>query len=89
MGRFYLALGDVKKSSLTLAVMSILLSLLSAVGQERVGDAALGALSGAVFLGPVGAVAGATIGFTEFLTRGDLGDPKRIIPNERPSGLQQ
>ena len=32
--------------------------------QERVGDAALGAVSGAVVLGPVGAVAGAVIGFT-------------------------
>src|SRR5262249_25359469 len=31
---------------------------------ERVGDAALGALSGAVVLGPVGAVAGAVIGYT-------------------------
>src|SRR3984957_20603832 len=32
--------------------------------QERVGDAALGALSGAVVLGPVGAVAGALVGYT-------------------------
>ena len=32
--------------------------------QERAGDAALGALSGAVVLGPVGAVAGAFIGYT-------------------------
>lgn len=31
---------------------------------ERVGDAALGALSGAVVLGPVGAVAGGVVGFT-------------------------
>ena len=31
---------------------------------ERVGDAALGALSGAVVLGPIGAVAGAVIGYT-------------------------
>jgi hypothetical protein len=31
---------------------------------ERVGDAALGAVSGAVVLGPVGAVAGAVIGYT-------------------------
>ena len=34
------------------------------VAGERVGDAALGALSGAVVLGPVGAVAGAVIGYT-------------------------
>ncbi len=42
-----------------------LLCLPSAVlAQERVGDAALGALSGAVVLGPVGAVAGAVVGYT-------------------------
>jgi hypothetical protein len=45
-------LGDVKKS-FTLALMSILLSSLSVLAQERTGDAALGALSGAVVLGPV------------------------------------
>jgi len=32
--------------------------------QERAGDAAMGALSGAVVLGPVGAVAGAVVGYT-------------------------
>jgi hypothetical protein len=31
---------------------------------ERVGDAALGALSGAVVLGPIGAVAGAFVGYS-------------------------
>ena len=36
----------------------------AAFAQERAGDAALGALSGAVVLGPVGAVAGAVVGFT-------------------------
>lgn len=36
----------------------------SAVAQERAGAAALGAVSGAVVLGPVGAVAGAVIGYT-------------------------
>ena len=34
------------------------------LAQERAGDAALGALSGAVVLGPVEAVAGAVIGLT-------------------------
>ena len=34
-----------------------------AKAQERAGDAALGAVSGAVVLGPVGAVAGAFIGY--------------------------
>lgn len=36
----------------------------AAQAEERVGDAALGALSGAVVLGPVGAVAGAVVGYT-------------------------
>ncbi|QOZ56023.1 hypothetical protein XH90_06780 [Bradyrhizobium sp. CCBAU 53338] len=36
----------------------------SAVAQERAGSAALGAVSGAVVLGPIGAVAGAVIGYT-------------------------
>ncbi len=34
------------------------------LAQERAGDAVLGALSGAVVLGPVGAVAGAVVGYT-------------------------
>jgi hypothetical protein len=48
------------------SVIAITVSLASfeAVAQERVGDAALGALSGAVFFGPVGAVAGAMVGYT-------------------------
>ena len=37
---------------------------LEARAQNRAGDAALGAVSGAVVLGPVGAVAGAFIGYT-------------------------
>jgi hypothetical protein len=35
-----------------------------AKAQERAGDAALGAVSGAVVLGPIGAVAGAIVGYT-------------------------
>ncbi len=38
--------------------------LSEARAQDRAGDAALGAVSGAVVLGPVGAVAGALIGYT-------------------------
>jgi hypothetical protein len=34
------------------------------MAQERGGDAALGALSGAIVFGPVGAVAGALVGYT-------------------------
>jgi hypothetical protein len=52
-------------NKITLAVTVMALSFVtSALAQERVGDAALGALSGAVVLGPVGAVAGAVIGYT-------------------------
>lgn len=36
----------------------------SAIAQERAGDAALGAVSGAIVLGPIGAVAGALVGYT-------------------------
>ena len=51
---------------IVLVVTLIAGSLVSfeASAQERAGDAALGAVSGAVVLGPVGAVAGALIGFT-------------------------
>jgi hypothetical protein len=47
-----------------LAITIWLFCLLPALAQERAGDAALGALSGAVLLGPVGAVAGAVVGYT-------------------------
>jgi hypothetical protein len=50
----------------TIASVALSLALMSsaAMAQERAGDAALGALSGAVVLGPIGAVAGAVIGYT-------------------------
>ena len=50
----------------TLASVALSLALMSstAVAEERPGDAALGAVSGAVVLGPIGAVAGAVIGWT-------------------------
>ncbi len=46
--------------------LALMLSLTAhpAICGERGGDAALGALSGAVVLGPVGAVAGALVGYT-------------------------
>lgn len=52
------------KYKLLVVAAAMLLSPAAAQAQERVGDAALGALSGAVVLGPVGAVAGALVGFT-------------------------
>jgi len=52
------------KKLLAGAVMAVWFAPLSVVAQERAGDAALGALTGAVVLGPVGAVAGAVVGYT-------------------------
>ena len=48
-----------------LAAMVIAISLapMGAFAQERVGDAALGGLSGAIVFGPVGAVAGIVVGY--------------------------
>jgi len=47
-----------------LAALALSLFASAAMAQERATDAALGAVSGAVVLGPVGAVAGALIGYT-------------------------
>jgi hypothetical protein len=48
----------------TAAAMILLLAPSAALAQERATDAALGAVSGAVVLGPIGAVAGALIGYS-------------------------
>ena len=55
--------GSMKKLIVTV-VMASALTPLGALAQERTGDAALGALTGAVILGPVGALAGAVVGYT-------------------------
>ena len=48
-----------------LPAVAIAISLAPAASaQERLGDAALGGLSGALVLGPVGAVAGVIVGYT-------------------------
>jgi predicted lipid-binding transport protein (Tim44 family) len=52
------------KKTIAGVALSLALMSSSAMAQERAGDAALGALSGAVVLGPIGAVAGAVIGYT-------------------------
>ena len=60
------------KTGVTKAIMAALPLVLAvglsssstAVAGDRPGDAALGALSGAVVLGPIGAVAGAVVGYT-------------------------
>ena len=46
------------------AIAALVLMPAGAQAGERTGDAVLGALSGAVVLGPVGAAAGAVIGYT-------------------------
>lgn len=50
----------------TIASVALGLALTSSAARagERVGDAALGALSGALVLGPIGAVGGALVGYT-------------------------
>jgi hypothetical protein len=51
----------------TIVLAAAALSLMSSqalAGEHRGGDAALGALAGAVVLGPVGAIAGAAVGYT-------------------------
>jgi hypothetical protein len=52
-----------KKTIASVAISVVLMSS-TAIAEERPGDAALGAVSGAVVLGPIGAVAGAVIGWT-------------------------
>ena len=51
------------KQFLAVVVMAVALAPSGALAQERVGDAALGGLSGAIVLGPVGAVAGVVVGY--------------------------
>jgi hypothetical protein len=48
---------------LAAVVMAVSLAPFGVSAQERVGDAALGGLSGAIVFGPVGAVAGIVVGY--------------------------
>jgi hypothetical protein len=53
------------KKAIAIAAVSLsLISSQASAEEHRAGDAALGALSGAVVLGPIGAVAGAVVGYT-------------------------
>jgi hypothetical protein len=56
--------GTAMKKLLVAALVAASFISFEARAQNRAGDAALGAVSGAVVLGPVGAVAGALIGYT-------------------------
>jgi hypothetical protein len=51
------------KAFLTTVAVAATLTSSAAFAQERVADAALGGLSGALVLGPVGAVAGVIVGY--------------------------
>jgi hypothetical protein len=51
------------KAILVALVAALALVPVGASADERTGDAALGALAGAVVLGPIGLVAGAAVGY--------------------------
>ena len=53
------------KTSFGIAVVAVGLIATPAAAGERLGDAAMGALAGAVVLGPVGAVAGGVVGYVK------------------------
>ena len=52
------------KKAILIAALGLSLPSAAAIAAERTTDAALGAVSGAVVLGPIGAVAGALVGYT-------------------------
>jgi hypothetical protein len=52
------------KWKIAFSILALSLATQAAADEHRGGDAALGALSGAVVLGPIGAVAGAVVGYT-------------------------
>ena len=74
-----------KKIIASLAVAFALMSS-AATAQERAGDAALGALSGAVLLGPVGAVAGALVGYT---AGPSIANAWGVRPSSRPQRVRR
>ena len=52
------------KWKIAFSILTLSLAAQASADEHRGGDAALGALSGAVVLGPIGAVAGAVVGYT-------------------------
>src|ERR1700757_3732215 len=56
--------GTPMKKAIASVALSLALMSSTAMAEERAGAAALGAVSGAVVLGPIGAVAGAVVGYT-------------------------
>jgi hypothetical protein len=70
------------KKIVVAAVIAIWCVPSATLAGERVGDAALGALSGAVVLGPIGAVAGAVIGYTAGPSIADSWGVRRSEPRQ-------
>ena len=74
-------------------VAALALMPVGAAAQERAGNAALGAIAGAVVFGPIGAVAGAAVGYTagQGIAR-DWGlkrsRPQHKVKKEPPSASQ-
>jgi hypothetical protein len=78
-----------------LVALALSLCASGAMAQERSTDAALGAVSGAIVLGPIGAVAGALIGYTagpaisrSWGVRGrhsSAHQPRRVATREAPT----
>jgi hypothetical protein len=52
------------KRTFAFVALALLLTSSAVRAAERAGDAALGAVSGALVFGPIGAVAGAVVGYT-------------------------
>jgi hypothetical protein len=52
------------KWKIAFSILMLSVAAQASADEHRGGDAALGALSGAVVLGPIGAVAGAVVGYT-------------------------
>jgi predicted lipid-binding transport protein (Tim44 family) len=56
--------GPAVKWKVAFSILALSIATQASADEHRGGDAALGALSGAVVLGPIGAVAGAVVGYT-------------------------
>jgi hypothetical protein len=70
------------------AVLAMTCAPSGVLAQERVGDAGLGALAGAIVLGPIGAVAGAVVGYTAGPSIARSWQPRRAerYPHKRSVG---
>jgi hypothetical protein len=79
--------GSGMKKLVVLATIAGSLICTQAYAQERAGSAAIGAVSGALILGPIGAVAGALVGYTAGpeMARGLRGEPPRAQSRARRS----